>query len=504
MFDTLSSKLGDVFDKLKRRGVLKDADVDAAMREVRVALLEADVALPVVRTFIDKVRERAVGQEVLRSVTPGQMVVKIVHDNLIEMLGADPAPINLLATPPVPILMVGLQGGGKTTTTAKLARKLTERDKKKVLMASLDVTRPAAREQLRILGEQIGVATLPMAEGESPVSIAKRAMVAGRLQGFDVVLLDTAGRQSVDQALMAEAQAVRDAVNPVETLLVADALTGQDAVTTAQNFQESIGITGIILTRIDGDARGGAALSMRQVTGVPIKAVGTGEKTEALEDFHPERIAGRILGMGDVVGLVERASENIKIEDAERLAKKMEKGTFDLEDMLSQLQQLRKIGGIGGVLGMLPGIGKLQKQMAGANLDDNMVKRQEALIQSMTKRERSNPKVMNASRKRRVAAGSGTSVQEINKLLKQHQDMARAMKRLGKMGGMKGLAGMFGGGPSPEDVASATGMQPPSGGAAGGGLPGLGGGLPPGLGGMGGMPRLGGGPPPPGFPRKRK
>ncbi|MEP3115934.1 signal recognition particle protein [Nisaea sp.] len=487
MFDSLQNRLGDVFDRLKKRGALKEADVTAALREVRVALLEADVALPVVKEFVDKVRERAIGQEVIKSVSPGQQVIKIVHDNLVEMLGTDASGINLNAVPPVPILMVGLQGGGKTTSTAKLARRLKERDRKKVLMASLDIYRPAAREQLRVLGEQIEVATLPISENETPVSIAKRAMTAGKLQGFDVVMLDTAGRLSIDESMMDEVIQVRDAVKPVETLLVADAMTGQDAVTTARNFNERVGLTGIVLTRMDGDARGGAALSMRAVTGVPIKAVGVGERADALEDFHPERVAGRILGMGDVVSLVEKAAETIEVEEAERIAKKMQKGAFDLEDMLSQLRQVKKMGGLGGVMSMLPGMGKLQKQMAGANMDDSVIKKQEAIILSMTKVERKNVKLMNASRRRRIAAGSGTSVQEVNKLLKQHQDMTRVMKQMGKKGGMKGLGALLGGG------GGMPGMPAP------GQMPGQ---LPPGLGGQG-MPKLPGGMLPPGFPGKK-
>ena len=445
MFDALSNRLSDVFDGLRGRGSLSESDISAAMREVRVALLEADVALEVVKSFIDNVRERAVGQEVTRSVTPGQQVIKIVNDNLIEVLGTDPAWIELNAVPPVPIMMVGLQGSGKTTSTAKIAARLTKRDKKKVLMASLDIARPAAREQLKVLGEQIDVATLPMAQGETALSIAKRALTAARLQGFDVVMLDTAGRVTVDQQLMNEIRQISDVVKPVETLLVADALTGQDAVITAKNFHENLGVSGIVLTRMDGDSRGGAALSMRSVTGVPIKCVGTGEKVEDLEDFNPERVAGRILGMGDVVGLVEKAAETIEAEDAERLAAKMQKGQFDLDDMLSQLQQVSKMGGLGGLMSMLPGIGKLQKQMAGAGVDDQSIKRQAAIIQSMTKKERKNPKTLNASRKKRVAAGSGTSAQEINRLLKQHMEMGRMMKKMGKMGGIKGLGSLFGG-----------------------------------------------------------
>ncbi|HEY9567640.1 MAG TPA: signal recognition particle protein, partial [Thalassobaculum sp.] len=414
MFEGLSERLGSVFDRLRKRGALGEADVGAAMREVRIALLEADVALPVVKQFVDRVRERAVGREVLRSVTPGQMVVKIVHDELVGMLGSDSQAISLNAPAPVPILMVGLQGGGKTTTTAKIAKRLKDRDRKKVLMASLDVTRPAAREQLRILGEQVGVATLPIVAGETPQAIAKRAMTAARLQGFDVVMLDTAGRTSIDEGLMAEARAVKDAVNPHEVLLVADALTGQDAVATATNFHERVGITGIVLTRVDGDSRGGAALSMRGVTGMPIKMLGVGEKVDDIEEFHPERLAGRILGMGDVVSLVERAAETIEAEEAEKIAERMMRGVFTLDDMASQLKQVRKLGGLGGIMGMLPGVGKLQKQMAGANIDDRVLKRQEAIISSMTRDERRNPKLMNASRRKRVAAGSGTQVQDVN------------------------------------------------------------------------------------------
>lgn len=496
MFEGLSERLGSVFDRLKKRGALSESDVTAAMREVRVALLEADVALPVVKSFIDRVRERAIGQEVIKSVTPGQMVVKIVHDELVATLGSDSQAVNLNAAAPVPILMVGLQGGGKTTTTAKLAKRLSERDRKKVLMASLDVTRPAAREQLRTLGEQVGVDTLPIVQGETALTIAKRAMTAGRLQGYDVVMLDTAGRTSIDEGLMAEARSVRDAVNPHEVLLVADALTGQDAVTTATNFDERVGITGIILTRVDGDSRGGAALSMRGVTGKPIKALGVGEKVEDLEDFHPERIAGRILGMGDVVSLVEKAAQTIEADEAERMAERMMKGTFTLDDMASQLKQLRNLGGLGGVLGMLPGVGKLQKQLAGANIDDGQLKRQEAIISSMTKAERVNPRVMNASRKRRVAAGSGTEVQDINRLLKSHMEMAKMMKKVGKSGGKGMMKGLMGGGGMPGGMPGAG--QMPSGGMGGGmgGMPGLGGPGGPRLPGLGGMP--------PGFPGKRK
>ena len=464
MFDALSDRLGNVFDRLKGKGSLSESDVNAAMREVRIALLEADVAVEVVKSFIDGVKERAVGQEVTKSVTPGQQVIKIVNDNLIEMLGKEPAWIELNAVPPVPILMIGLQGSGKTTTAAKIASRLTRRDKKKVMMASLDVTRPAAREQLRVLGEQIDVSTLPMAEGETGVSIAKRAMAASRLQGYDVVILDTAGRVTVDQGLMDEIKQISEITNPAEKILVADALTGQDAVTTAKNFHQNVGVTGIVLTRMDGDSRGGAALSMRSVTGVPIKAVGTGEKLENLEDFHPERVAGRILGMGDVVSLVEKAAETIEVEEAEKIALKMQKGQFDFNDMLTQLQQVSKMGGLGGVLAMLPGVGKLQKQMASAGVDDKSIARQVAIIQSMTAQERKSPKLLNASRKRRVASGSGTTAQEINRLLKQQMEMARMMKKVGKMGGLKGLGSLFGGGdPIQPDLGQGSNLRIPEG-----------------------------------------
>jgi signal recognition particle subunit SRP54 len=396
------------------------------------------VALPVVKDFIDKVKEKAVGEAVVKSVTPGQMVVKIVHDHLVEMLGADSVVLNLQATPPVPILMVGLQGSGKTTTTAKIALRLTNRDRKRVLMASLDTRRPAAMQQLAVLGEQMGVDTLNIVPGEPPLAIAKRALVTARLGGFDVLLLDTAGRLHVDDDLMREVAAVRDATKPVETLLVADAMTGQDAVNVAQNFKDKVGLTGIVLTRVDGDARGGAALSMRAVTGCPIKLMGVGEKIDALEDFHPARVAGRILGMGDVVSLVEKAAETIERDEAEKLAAKLERGNFDLDDLSQQLKQLQKMGGLGGVMGMLPGIGKIQKQLNQANIDEKILKRQQAIISSMTKQERKKPELIKASRKQRIANGSGVSVADVNKLLKQHMEMQRMMKQMKKMG-QKGL-----------------------------------------------------------------
>jgi signal recognition particle subunit SRP54 len=442
MFDSLSNRLNDVFDRLRGRGALSEDDVGAALREIRIALLEADVALPVVRDFVAGVREKAVGQEVLRSVTPGQMVVKIVHDHLVDVLGGAAAThgdgLDLNASPPVGIMLVGLQGSGKTTTAAKIALRLKTRERKKVLMVSLDVQRPAAQEQLAQLGRQIGVTTLPIVAGERPVAITRRALQTARSEGYDAVLFDTAGRLHVNEELMLEVAAVREAAMPHQTLLVADAMTGQDAVNVAKAFGERAGVTGIVLTRVDGDARGGAALSMRAITGKPIVLLGTGEKIDALEAFHPDRIAGRILGMGDVVGLVERAAETADKDEAERLAAKLQKGNFDLDDLAAQLRQLRRMGGMGGVLGMLPGVGKIKKQLAGANIDEGIVRRQEAILSSMTKAERKNPKLLNGSRRRRIAAGSGAEVQDINRLLKQYQDMAGMMKRMQKLG-QKGL-----------------------------------------------------------------
>ncbi|HYZ61161.1 MAG TPA: signal recognition particle protein [Acetobacteraceae bacterium] len=439
MFDTLSGKLSGVFDRLRARGRLSEADIADALREVRLAMLEADVALPVVRDFIAGVRERALGAEVLDSVSPGQMVIKIVNDVLVEALGgAGAVPLNLNVAAPVPILMVGLQGSGKTTTSGKLALRLTKRDRKRVLLASLDTQRPAAQLQLQQLAQQAGVASLPIVPGQTPVEIARRALDAARREVHDVVILDTAGRLSIDQALMDEVKAIRVATNPAETLLVVDAMTGQDAVNTARAFNEAVGVTGIVMTRMDGDARGGAALSMRQITGAPIKLTGSGEKLDALEEFHPERVASRILGMGDVVGLVEKASETIDEEEAEKMARKMLRGQFDLEDYANQLKQITKMGSLSGILGMLPGVGKLKAQLDDAKLDTSILKRQAAIISSMTKHERKTPDVIKASRKKRIAAGSGTSVQEVNRLLKQFDDMSTMMKRMNKLG-QKGL-----------------------------------------------------------------
>ena len=473
MFDNLSEKLSGILDRLTGRGSLSEADVDAAMREVRRALLEADVALDVVRSFTERVREQAVGATVVKSVTPGQMVVKIVHDELIATLGSEGQTIDLNAVPPVAIMMVGLQGSGKTTTTAKLARRLREREKRKVLMASLDVYRPAAMEQLAVLGRDLDIATLPIVAGQQPPQIARRALEAGKLGGYDVVLLDTAGRTTLDEEMMAEAAAIKSATNPHEVLLVADALTGQDAVNLARSFDQRVGLTGIVLTRVDGDGRGGAALSMRAVTGKPIKLIGTGEKTDALEDFYPARIAGRILGMGDIVSLVERAAANIDAEKAARTAEKMRKGQFDLADMRDQLLQMANMGGISGLMGMMPGIAKMKNQIAAAGIDDKIIRRQVAIIDSMTREERRRPDILKASRKKRIAAGSGQTVEQVNKLLKMHRNMADMMKAMGsgKRGPLAGIAQAmgFGGGapaPTPEQLkAMSEKMQ-------GGGVPG--------------------------------
>ena len=480
MFETLSDRLGGVFDKLKGRGALREQDVRDAMREVRIALLEADVALPVVRRFIDSVTEQAVGQSVLKSVTPGQQVVKIVNDALVEMLGGEtPAELDLAATPPVVIMMVGLQGSGKTTTTAKLAKLLKEKHGKKAMMASLDVNRPAAQEQLAVLGEQVGVATLPIIAGQAPTEIATRALQSARLQAVDVLLLDTAGRLHVDAALMDEMKAVAAIADPRETLLVVDSLTGQDAVNVAQSFGAQVDLTGVVLTRMDGDARGGAALSMRAVTGKPIKFAGTGEKIDAIEPFRPASVASRILGMGDIVSIVEKAAAAVDAEEAERMAERMGQGKFDMNDLRSQLRQMQKMGGLGALAGMLPGMKKAKAALIQSGqqsgMDDRVLLRMDAIIGSMTPKERGRPELLNAKRKIRVAKGSGTQVQDINKLIKMHQEMERAMKQIKKMGGMKGLAKLFGGGGGPDMGALGGGAMP---GLGGGGLPGLGGNMP--------------------------
>jgi signal recognition particle subunit SRP54 len=508
MFDNLSDRLSGILDSLTRRGALTEADVDAALREIRRALLEADVALDVARAFADGVKKQAIGVEVMKSVTPGQMVVKIVHDQLVATLGSDNQGIDLNAAPPVAIMMVGLQGSGKTTTTAKVARRLTDRQKKKVLMASLDVRRPAAMEQLAVLGRDAQIDTLPVVEGQTPLQIARRALEAGRLGGYDVVMLDTAGRTTVDDEMMNEAAEVKKAAGPHEVLLVADALTGQDAVNLARSFDDRVGLTGIVLTRVDGDGRGGAALSMRAVTNKPIKLIGTGEKLDALEEFDPARIAGRIFGMGDVVALVEKAAAHIDAEKATRTAEKMRKGAFDLSDLRDQLTQMQKMGGMGGLMGLLPGIGKIKNQLAGANIDETVIKRQVAIIDSMTPQERRSPDILKHSRKKRIAAGSGTRAEDINRLLKMHRTMADMMKamsgaRRGPMAGLAQAMGLGGGMPTPEQMAEMAKTMPGGAGGLPSGFPGL----PPNFpGAPGGLPGLGGPKLPPGFlgPGKKK
>ncbi len=505
MFENLSERLSGVFDRLTKQGALSEDDVKTALREVRVALLEADVSLPVARDFVKAVQTKATGQAVTKSVTPGQQVVKIVHDELIGVLSGEGEPGTLkVDNPPAPILMVGLQGSGKTTTTAKLAKRLKDVNGKRVLMASLDVYRPAAQDQLAVLGTQIGVDTLPIVPGQSPVDIAKRAKQQATMGGYDVYMLDTAGRLHIDDVLMQEVEDVRNVVTPRETLLVVDGLTGQDAVNVAEQFDGQIGISGVVLTRMDGDGRGGAALSMRAVTGKPIRFVGLGEKMDAIEEFHPERIAGRILGMGDIVSLVEKAQATIEAEQAERMMKRFQKGQFNMNDLKMQLEQMIKMGGMEGVMGMMPGMGKMAKQVQDAGFDDRILKQQIALIQSMTKRERANPQILQASRKKRIAKGAGLEVSDLNKLLKMQRQMADMMKKMGKMGkggmlkqAMKGMFGKGGGLPAGMDPSQIdpSQMDPKAleaaakamgGGKLPGGLPGLGGGaLPPGLSGFG-------------------
>jgi signal recognition particle subunit SRP54 len=499
MFETLGERLTGVFDRMTGRGVLSAADVEEALREVRLALLEADVALPVVRDFIARAKEQATGEAVIRAVKPSEQVVKIVHDGLVEMLGGeDPIGLQLGVTPPAVILMAGLQGSGKTTTSAKLGLRLTKVDRKKVLMASLDTRRPAAMEQLAALGQLAAVDVLPIVAGQSAPDIARRALSAGRLGGYDVVILDTAGRTTLDEAMMAEVADIAKIANPTETLLVADSLTGQDAVRTAKAFHERLPLTGLVLTRADGDARGGAALSMRQVTGLPIKFLGAGEKIDALDVFDARRVAGRILGAGDVVALVEKAAAELDHAQAEKMAKKLAKGQFDLEDLASQLRQMQKMGGMSGIMGLLPGVAKMKKQIAESGMTDKTFKRQEAIITSMTPLERRKPDLLNGSRKRRVAAGAGVEVQEINRLLKQHRQMADAFKLMSRDGGksMARMAQMMGGAPgggmpgmpggkmpSQEELSKMMDQLKGSGLGGGGGpkLPGLGGGLPPGF-----------------------
>jgi signal recognition particle subunit SRP54 len=502
MFEGLTERLGGVFDRLSGRGVLGEKDIDEALREVRVALLEADVALPVVKDFIAKARESALGEAVIRSIRPADQVVKIVYDGLVEMLGGEePTGLQLALNPPSIILMAGLQGSGKTTTAAKLALRLTKMDRQKVLMASLDTRRPAAMEQLATLGTQIGVDTLPIVAGQSAVDIARRAVQAAKLSGYDVLILDTAGRTTLDEQMMSEAAQIAQIASPTETLLVADSLTGQDAVRTARAFHERLPLTGLVLTRADGDGRGGAALSMRAVTGLPIKFLGAGEKVEALDVFDARRVAGRILGQGDVVALVEKAAQDLDQAKTEAMARKLAKGQFDLEMMSDQLAQMEKMGGMEGLMGMLPGVQKMKKQIAESGMDDRMIKRQRAIIGSMTRQERRKPDILAASRKRRIAAGAGVEVSEVNRLLKQHRQMADAMKMMTRNGGagLARMASMLGGGgndrlknlgggkqaaPDPKELEQLQQRLQGLGGGAPtpGGLPGLGGpSLPPGF-----------------------
>ncbi|MGB4106938.1 MAG: signal recognition particle protein [Alphaproteobacteria bacterium] len=461
MFESLSTKLGNVFTKLRGKGSLSENDVMAISREIRIALLEADVALPVVKDFIDSIKKKAVGQDVIKGVNPGQQIVKIVHDELVRMLGSQSTELKFGAAPTA-YLMVGLQGSGKTTSTAKIAKFLTDKQKKKVLMASLDIYRPAAQEQLRQLGEQTGIATLPIIEGQKPLDIAKRAMDTGRKEGFDIVMLDTAGRLSIDEELMKEIEAIQKATNPVEVLLVADAMTGQDAVNTAKNFDTRVALTGIMLTRVDGDARGGAAMSMKAITGKPIKLLGVGEKIDALEQFHPDRIAGRILGMGDIVSLVEKTIETVDREDAAKMAEKFQKGKFDFNDLLSQMQQMKKMGGMGAMMKLLPGLGNMASQLENAGMDEGFIKRQEAIIFSMTPAERAKPELLNAKRRIRIANGSGTSVQEINKITKQLEQMQKMMRQVKKMGTgkMMGMMNKMMGGKMDDLELMAQSMNP--------------------------------------------
>ncbi len=483
MFESLGDRLTGVFDKMSGRGVLSAKDIDEGLREVRLALLDADVALPVVKEFVAKARELATGEEVLRAVKPSEQVVKIVHDGLVEMLGGEGAEgLDLAVAAPAVILMAGLQGSGKTTTSAKLASRLQGRERKRVLMASLDTRRPAAMEQLATLGRQTGVETLPIVAGQSAADITRRALSAARLGGFDVLILDTAGRTTLDEAMMSEAAEIARIATPAETLLVADSLTGQDAVKTAKAFHERLPLTGLILTRTDGDARGGAALSMRHVTGLPIKFLGAGEKLDALEAFDAQRVAGRILGAGDIVELVERAAADLDHAKAEKMARKMAKGVFDLDDLADQLRQMQKMGGMQGVMGLLPGVKNIKKQIAESGITDKVFKRQEAIITSMTPSERKKPEVLNASRKRRIASGSGVDVAEVNRLLKQHRQMADTFKMLSR-----------GGGKNMMRMAQAMGLGGAGMGGPGGGMPGLPKGVTPPAGMMGGLGGAGGG-----------
>jgi len=435
MFENLTERLSRTVQQLRGKGRLTEEGISATLREVRIALLEADVALPVVQQFIGAVREKALGQEVMQSLTPGQAMVKLVHDELVQIMGVQNEALDLRAQPPVAVLMAGLQGSGKTTTTAKLARLLIEQEKKRVMVVSCDVYRPAAIEQLKTLADQVGAVFQPSSVDQKPADIARQAVSEARRQMCDVVLVDTAGRLHVDEAMMAEIREVHAAIAPHETLFVVDAMTGQDAANTAAAFNDALPLTGIVLTKTDGDARGGAALSVRQITGKPIKFLGAGEKTDALQPFHPERVASRILGMGDVLSLVEEVHRKVDKQQAEKLVDKMRKGRgFDLEDFRSQLEQMQTMGGLGGLVDKLPGMGNLTEQVK-SQVDDHQTRQMIAIINSMTPHERRFPDIIRGSRKKRIALGSGTQIQAVNRLLKQHSQMQKMMKKLGK-GGM--------------------------------------------------------------------
>ena len=439
MFENLTNKFEEIFSSLKKAPSLDEKQVDEGLRAIRLALLEADVSLDVVKEFINRVKPKALGKEIVRSTSPGQMVVKIVYDELVSFLGDKNSDILLNAVPPVPIMLVGLQGSGKTTTTAKLAKFLEKNNKKKVMMVSLDVYRPAAQEQLKLLGEQNNIITLPVIEGQLPADICRRALSAANLNGSEVILFDTAGRTQIDLQMMSEIKQIEGIINPSETILVADSLTGQVAANVAKEFKNTVNLTGIVLTRSDGDGRGGAALSMKYVADVPIKFLGIGEKIDNFEIFYPDRIANRILGMGDIVSLVEKAAEDIDQENLKKTEEKLKKGQFSLEDYLSQLRQMKKMGGIEGIMSFLPGVSKIKSQMDEAGVDEKIITQNEAVILSMTKKERENPKIIDGSRKKRIANGSGTDIATINKLLKQFKMMSEMMKKMSK-GNMKVMA----------------------------------------------------------------
>ena len=439
MFENLTNKFEEIFSSLKKAPSLDEKQVDEGLRSIRLALLEADVSLDVAKQFIENVKPKALGKEIVRSTSPGQMVVKIVYDELVNLLGSNSEKINLNAVPPVSMMLVGLQGSGKTTSAAKIAKHIEKVNKKKIMMVSLDVYRPAAQEQLKLLGEQNNILTLPIVEGQQPLDICRRALSAANLNGSEVIIFDTAGRTQIDLQMMSEIKQIEQTINPSETLLVADSLTGQVAANVAKEFKSTVNLTGIVLTRSDGDGRGGAALSMKYVSQVPIKFLGVGEKIENLEEFHPDRIANRILGMGDIVSLVEKATQDIDEENLKKTEEKLKKGQFSLDDYLSQLRQMRKMGGIEGIMSFLPGVSKIKNQMDQAGVDEKIVSKNEAVILSMTKKERVNPKIIDGSRKKRIANGSGTDIAAINKLLKQFKMMSEMMKKMSK-GNVKGLA----------------------------------------------------------------